>query len=818
MAVTLDARVAVPSLASGVQLLGEMRGSGYRRTPSLVRRADGETITLTPLLYATLLAVDGHRDLDQVARAVSAQVGREATADDVAYLLDKKLRPLGLVRGSDGSEPSVSKLNPLLALRLRFAVTNPTLTRRLTAPFAWLFHPAVALPVLLAFALTSWWLLFEKGLASATHQAFYQPAQLLLIWAVIIGSAAFHEFGHAAACRYGGATPGVMGAGLYLVWPAFYTEVSDSYRLGRWGRLRVDLGGLYFNAIFALGTVAAWALTRNDALLLVVVAQHVQMVRQLAPFIRADGYHIVADLTGVPDLFAHIKPTLLSFVPRRWGGRRDSALKTWARVVVTAWVVVVVPLLVGLLFTAVQALPHLAATAWDSMGRQWDAAGYYWERAQFTGVLVRILYAGVVALPVLGILYVMGRVGLRTRKRVWAATEGRPRQRALAVTVGALVLGVIAWSWWPSQQYRPIRGDEGGTLDQVFLPTNGSHADIRKKYLTRFYTLLAARPPALGWALPNAELGAPASFGGAAGVPAPSFYVVQPTGPAGPGSGVLRQSSRQPIAVVDGPGPNDWVFPFPAPAPPGEGDNRAMSVNTQDGTYATALAVAWAIISDGSPVDQRNEAYAFASCTACSTLAVSMQVLLLVGNADVAPVNTAEAVNYDCVECRTAAIATQLVVSLTGMPSQQAQDKVAAALGALDTLEPYLGTLSVDRVFQVLTTTKEQILQVLRDDGVLASDVADVADDLSALDSSSSTTPAATPTDTASTDSTDSTASTGTAGPTATDSTSATASSSPSDTSSSSPSVTADPTPTATDTTAAPSPTDTASPSGSTSP
>ena len=40
--------------------------------------------------------------------------------------------------------------------------------------------------------------------------------------------------------------------GLYMVWPAFYTDVTDSYRLPRRDRLRVDLGGLYFNAIVAV--------------------------------------------------------------------------------------------------------------------------------------------------------------------------------------------------------------------------------------------------------------------------------------------------------------------------------------------------------------------------------------------------------------------------------------------------------------------------------------------------------------------------------------------------------------------------------------
>ena len=49
-----------------------------------------------------------------------------------------------------------------------------------------------------------------------------------------------------------------MGAGLYLVWPAFYTDVTDSYRLDRGGRIRTDLGGLYFNAIVVVLTFGWW--------------------------------------------------------------------------------------------------------------------------------------------------------------------------------------------------------------------------------------------------------------------------------------------------------------------------------------------------------------------------------------------------------------------------------------------------------------------------------------------------------------------------------------------------------------------------------
>ena len=43
----------------------------------------------------------------------------------------------------DGSQPEVKKSNPLLALRFKYAVSDPEQTRRLTAPFARLFHPVL---------------------------------------------------------------------------------------------------------------------------------------------------------------------------------------------------------------------------------------------------------------------------------------------------------------------------------------------------------------------------------------------------------------------------------------------------------------------------------------------------------------------------------------------------------------------------------------------------------------------------------------------------------------------------------------------------
>src|SRR3954447_2021646 len=42
----------------GLELLGEVPGSGYRQAPALAPRGDGQVITLTPLLHQTVAAID----------------------------------------------------------------------------------------------------------------------------------------------------------------------------------------------------------------------------------------------------------------------------------------------------------------------------------------------------------------------------------------------------------------------------------------------------------------------------------------------------------------------------------------------------------------------------------------------------------------------------------------------------------------------------------------------------------------------------------------------------------------------------------------
>ena len=161
-------------------------------------------------------------------------------------------------------------------------------------------------------AAVDYWLFAVHGLGGGVQQVLRNPVDLLVVLGLSVVAAVFHECGHAAGCRYGGARPGVIGVGIYLVWPSFFTNVTDSYRLSRAGRLRTDLGGLYFNAVFMLALAGIYTATSDQVLLLVIAFTHLEMLEQLLPFVRFDGYFILSDLVGVPDLFARIAPILKS--------------------------------------------------------------------------------------------------------------------------------------------------------------------------------------------------------------------------------------------------------------------------------------------------------------------------------------------------------------------------------------------------------------------------------------------------------------------------------------------------------------------------
>jgi putative peptide zinc metalloprotease protein len=728
-----------------VELCGDVHGSGYSGGAALVRRADGQMVQLGPLMYALLECVDGRRARSELAECLSERLGRRVDEEHVVRIA-QKLAAQGLLAGHEHKAPP--RRNPLLALRWKVLITNPRTTQRLTVLFTPLFRPFVLWPVVAAFVGVLWFVLFQKGLASATADAFNRPGLLLLIFCLSVASAGFHELGHAAACRYGGATPGGMGAGIYLVWPAFYTDVTDAYRLPRRDRLRVDLGGLYFNAIVSVLTMGAWLLWRVDALLLLIALQLLMMVKNLSPVIRSDGYHILADATGVPDLYAHIGPTIRRLVPGR--PAEPSALTGRARLLVTLWVLIVVPVLLSLLLGAVLLLPRLVATAWDSGRLIASALPADVEHGHVLALGASLLRLAALLLPLIGSVVVTQKIARSVALKAHGWSEARPARRAVVVGATALACCGAAWAWAPAGQYEAVHAADNGTLTALGSLVTSPVSAVRPNAAAQPArlapgTYLAVSMIPVGGAtkahpalfVVRGEHGHPAtallvastassrsgsSAGGAATTTAATTTAetttdattttaTTTTTAAGGDSG--SDSASPPVAATS--------FPFALPAKPGPGDTQALAVNTQDGGVKYDIAYSLVTVTGGKPVTNTNSAFALASCKACTTVAVSFQVVLIVGQSNlIAPIDAAVAANANCPACLTTAIADQIVVTVTKLPSKQLLAELTASLKKLNALRLLGKNGTPAAVAAQVLAVQQQIDQELSDSGLLA--------------------------------------------------------------------------------------------------
>ena len=367
-------------------------------------------------------------DVPEIARQVTDEVGRRLSPDNVTFLVDQKLRPLGLLAGATG-EPAAasppSPATPLLGLRFRAALLPAGLVRRAAGLLRPLFLPPVVISVVATVVAVDLWLLLGHGVGEGVRQVLHQPLLVPAVWGIIVLAGVFHELGHATACRYGGGRPGRIGFGLYLVWPVFYSDVTDSYRLGRRGRLRTDLGGLYFNMLFVLASAGAYVLAGWEFALVVIVIQHMAMLQQLLPFVRLDGYYVVSDLVGVPDLFAYVKPIVRSAVFRRPLEPPVANLGPRARRVVTIWVLVTIPLLAASVGLLAVHLPEWSAMTYESATVQLRRLARAIDAGGATAVLGPLLEAAALVLPLVGVtltlLLSVVRAGRHLSRRVRSA-------------------------------------------------------------------------------------------------------------------------------------------------------------------------------------------------------------------------------------------------------------------------------------------------------------------------------------------------------------------------------------------------------------
>jgi putative peptide zinc metalloprotease protein len=420
---------AVPRPAAGLEFFGEYQGSGYAEPRYLVRRSDGQVVQLTLLLDLVLRQIDGEHDLTAVADRVTDGFGREVKPDDVAYLIEHKLQPVGLVAAEDGGPSALPRTDLLLALRGHRTLVGQRQVVAAARALAWLHHPLPTALVLAAVIAFDVWLFGLHNAVGPLVAIINEPLLILAVLGLGVLSMVFHEFGHASACWYSGARPGRIGCGIFLIWPSLYTDVTDVYRVGRRGRLRTDLGGVYFNTVFILALADCYVWTQRPFLLVAILFVHFEILDQLLPILRFDGYFILADLAGVPDLFGRIRPILTGLLPRHRAAARPSDLRRGARIAVTTWVLITVPLLAAEFVWLGWNLPRLTRTLVDSVTGYVHAIHAAAVQHQWSELTLDAVAVGLLLIPAVGLTWLGLRVSGRLLRAGAARARPKPRGR-----------------------------------------------------------------------------------------------------------------------------------------------------------------------------------------------------------------------------------------------------------------------------------------------------------------------------------------------------------------------------------------------------
>ncbi len=142
---------------------------------------------------------------------------------------------------------------------------------------------------------------------------------IVVVYVVILLTTLFHEFGHASACCYYDLPPGAIGVCVYLNMLVFYADVSNVWHLSRDKRIVVNIGGVYFQTIILIPIYIVYYITHSDLLAYLLLSFNLNFILVLNPFFKFDGYWILSDILGVPNLRKKGIEYLLYFIKRIFG-------------------------------------------------------------------------------------------------------------------------------------------------------------------------------------------------------------------------------------------------------------------------------------------------------------------------------------------------------------------------------------------------------------------------------------------------------------------------------------------------------------------
>ena len=379
MSLSLTTQFQLQAGAQIVEFDSSTQGKSYR-----VELIDGRHFQINEKLYHVLDALRTAMPLPTLATAVEQRTGQTVALEQLQQL-GAHLVEQGLVNETGTTDMAPKPAAPSATSYLGLHYHRDLLSPAVLAPMAQLLQ-----------------VFFKRGVAivlvaliAAAHVLAYramgfppnidmESVSWPLIYGVILVSILFHELGHLAACRRWNCSHGPLGFGLYFFNPVFYVDVTAAWRLNRYQRAIVDVGGIYIQLLFVPLSLVLFWLTNDPTYLMIIAIIDLVLLSNLEPFMKLDGYWLLSDLTGIPNLHTRTGEAirrlggwLLWRLGRRPAAPPAEAFSQWSgivRMVLIGYVILSIilwPLLiiamVPMLINAVMTYPALWQSAFTAL-------------------------------------------------------------------------------------------------------------------------------------------------------------------------------------------------------------------------------------------------------------------------------------------------------------------------------------------------------------------------------------------------------------------------------------------------------------------
>lgn len=282
--------------------------------------------------FEILELADGNRSIAEMASTCAERFSPQyiSTQALVRFFADASQRGLVVVNGVRAASGDLENTdrswwrNPL-AIRLPGINPDPVLDR-ITPAFKTLSSPVLGVLLALLWAIgfviamTNAEALGESLVTASRRLASGDGVIALL--AVISLTKIIHELAHAIACKNFGGECRELGVMFLVGVPCLYCDVSDAWLLDRrWKRVLISSAGMLAEMSLAAIAAVLWMFAtdgtvRDLCVTVMVVCSVSTILFNGNPLLRYDGYFILSDLAGIPNLAGEASAVIRGWMRR----------------------------------------------------------------------------------------------------------------------------------------------------------------------------------------------------------------------------------------------------------------------------------------------------------------------------------------------------------------------------------------------------------------------------------------------------------------------------------------------------------------------